>query len=71
MSNVTEISIEKSIRALEPNNKDIIIRKLHRELFYVSGLLAQENLLDEAFEFLEEHRNMPSPFESIAFIDCH
>ena len=25
MSNVTEISIEKSIRALEPNNKDIII----------------------------------------------
>lgn len=71
MSNVTEISIEKSIRALEPNNKDIIIRKLHRELFYVSCFLAQENLLDEAFEFLEEHRNMPSPFESIAFIDCH
>ena len=33
--------------------------------------LAQENLLDEAFEFLEEHRNMPSPFESIAFVDCH
>ena len=71
MSNVTEISIEKSIRALEPNNKDIIIRKLHRELFYVSCFLAQENLLDEAFEFLEEHRNMPSPFESIAFIDFH
>ena len=71
MSNVTEISIEKSIRALEPNNKDIIIRKLHRELFYVSCFLAQENLLDEAFEFLEEHRNMPSPFESIAFLDCH
>ena len=71
MSNVTEISIEKSIHALEPNNKDIIIRKLHRELFYVSCFLAQENLLDEAFEFLEEHRNMPSPFESIAFIDCH
>ena len=71
MSNVTEISIEKSIRALEPNNKDIIIKKLHRELFYVSCFLAQENLLDEAFEFLEEHRNMPSPFESIAFIDCH
>jgi hypothetical protein len=71
MSNVTEISIEKNIRALEPNNKDIIIRKLHRELFYVSCFLAQENLLDEAFEFLEEHRNMPSPFESIAFIDCH
>jgi hypothetical protein len=71
MSNVTEISIEKSIRAIEPNNKDIIIRKLHRELFYVSCFLAQENLLDEAFEFLEEHRNMPSPFESIAFIDCH
>jgi hypothetical protein len=71
MSNVTEISIEKSIRALEPNNKDIIIRKLHRELFYVSCFLAQENLLDEAFEFLEEHRNMPSPFESIAFVDFH
>ena len=71
MSNVTEISIEKNIRALEPNNKDIIIRKLHRELFYVSCFLAQENLLDEAFEFLEEHRNMPSPFESIAFVDFH
>ncbi|MGX8687892.1 MAG: hypothetical protein ACSW8K_08860 [bacterium] len=71
MSNVTEISIEKSIRAIEPNNKDIIIRKLHRELFYVSCFLAQENLLDEAFEFLEEHRNMPSPFESIAFVDFH
>lgn len=71
MSNVTEISIEKSIRALEPNNKDIIIKKLHRELFYVSCFLAQENLLDEAFEFLEEHRNMPSPFESIAFVDFH
>ena len=71
MSNVTEISIEKSIRALEPNNKDIIIRKLHRELFYVSCFLAQENLLVEAFEFLEEHRNMPSPFESIAFVDFH
>ena len=71
MSNVTEISIEKSIRAIEPNNKDIIIRKLHRELFYVSCFLAQENLLDEAFEFLEEHRNMPSLFESIAFVDFH
>jgi len=71
MSNVTEISIEKSIRAIEPNNKDIIIRKLHRELFYVSCFLAQENLLDEAFEFLEEHRNMPSPFEGIAFVDFH
>ena len=71
MSNVTEISIEKSIRAIEPNNKDIIIRKLHRELFYMSCFLAQENLLDEAFEFLEEHRNMPSPFESIAFVDFH
>ena len=70
MGYITEICIEKNINALGPNNKNVIIRKLHRELFYVLCFLAQENLLDEAFEFLEEHRIMPSPFECIAFVDC-
>ena len=70
MGYVTDIGIGKNFSALDPNNKDVIIRKLHRELFYVSCFLAQENLLDEAFEFLEDHRNMPTPFESIAFVDC-
>ena len=45
------------------------IQKLHRELFYTWCFLAQEDLLDEALEFLAEHRDIPTPWEAVSRIE--
>ena len=45
------------------------IQKLHRELFYTWCFLAQEDLLDEALEFLAEHRDIPTPWETASRIE--
>lgn len=45
------------------------IQKLHRELFYAWCFLAQEDLLDEALEFLAEHRDIPTPWETASRIE--
>ena len=49
---------EKDMRHPSP-----YVRKLQRELFYMWVYLAQEELLDDALDYMEEHRNKPTPFE--------
>lgn len=36
-----------------------------RELFYIWWFLAQEGLLDEALEFVKDHRDGPAPFDTV------
>ncbi len=64
MGYIAKISKTKETNVFNSDCPDTYITKLHRELFYTWCFLAQEGLLDEASEFLKDHRNIPTPLEA-------
>ena len=69
MGYIAEFNRVNAERTALTGDSGACIQKLHRELFYAWCFLAQEDVLDEALEFLAEHRDIPTPWETASRIE--